>query len=81
MTARWHDRINPALFVRLGVGVIFLLEVPLLLQKGFWAMEADARTDYAMFMGLLFLLLSDRSSWPSHLRQVSASKVSTANRS
>jgi putative oxidoreductase len=136
MTARWLDRVNPTLAVRLGVGVIFLLEgikkflfpddwgvgrfikigipaphvmapfvgtveaicggliivglltqlaaiplliditvaflttkVPLLLQKGFWAMEADARTDYAMFMGLLFLLLSNRSAGPSGARQ------------
>ena len=38
-------------------------KVPLLLQKGFWAMEADARTDYAMFTGLLFLIFAGGGRW------------------
>lgn len=32
-------------------------KVPLLVRSGFWPMEAEARTDYAMFMGLIFLLI------------------------
>jgi uncharacterized membrane protein YphA (DoxX/SURF4 family) len=33
-------------------------KVPLLLQKGFWAAAHEARTDYAMFLGLCFLILA-----------------------
>jgi len=32
-------------------------KIPLLLRSGFWPMEAEARTDYAMLLGLLFLLI------------------------
>ena len=32
-------------------------KVPLLLKSGFWAMAHEARTDYAMLLGLIFLLL------------------------
>ena len=32
-------------------------KIPLLLRGGFWPMEAEARTDYAMLLGLLFLLI------------------------
>jgi putative oxidoreductase len=31
-------------------------KVPMLLNKGFWAAAHEARTDYAMFLGLVFLL-------------------------
>ena len=30
----------------------------MLVKNGFWAMAHDARTDYAMMMGLIFLLLA-----------------------
>ena len=32
-------------------------KVPILHQNGFWKMEDPSRTDYAMFMGLFFLLI------------------------
>ena len=32
-------------------------KVPILMKSGFWPMEAEARTDYAMLLGLLFLLI------------------------
>jgi putative oxidoreductase len=32
-------------------------KIPLLLRTGFWPMEAEARTDYAMLLGLIFLLM------------------------
>jgi uncharacterized membrane protein YphA (DoxX/SURF4 family) len=32
-------------------------KIPILLKSGFWPMEAEARTDYSMLMGLLFLFL------------------------
>ena len=54
--------------LRTGVAAIPLLavictaiattKIPILLKSGFWPMEAEARTDYAMLMGLIFLLLA-----------------------
>ncbi len=38
-------------------------KVPILLEKGFWPMEAEARTDVAMLLGLLFLLAAGAGSW------------------
>lgn len=32
-------------------------EIPILLKNGFWPMEAEGRTDYSMFLGLIFPLL------------------------
>jgi uncharacterized membrane protein YphA (DoxX/SURF4 family) len=32
-------------------------KVPMLFQKGLWAAVHEARTDYAMLLGLLFLIL------------------------
>lgn len=32
-------------------------KIPLLFHSGFWPMEAEARTDYAMLLGLIFLLI------------------------
>src|SRR5690606_12751032 len=40
-------------------------KVPILLQSGFWKMAHDSRTDFAMTLGSLFLLLvwAGRISW------------------
>jgi putative oxidoreductase len=38
-------------------------EIPLLLKSGFWAMAHEARVDYAMLLGLLFLLLTGAGVW------------------
>jgi putative oxidoreductase len=42
-------------------------KLPMLFAKGFWATAHEARTDWAMFLGLLFLLLAG-----SGLRSVDA---------
>jgi uncharacterized membrane protein YphA (DoxX/SURF4 family) len=42
---------------------ILTTKLPILLAKGFWPMEAEARTDYAMLMGLLFLLIVGAGRW------------------
>jgi putative oxidoreductase len=34
---------------------ILMTKVPILLKQGFWAAAHESRTDYAMFLGLLFL--------------------------
>jgi putative oxidoreductase len=33
-------------------------KIPVLVKSGFWAMAHEARTDYAMLLGCLFLLLT-----------------------
>lgn len=33
-------------------------KIPILMANGFWAMAHEARTDYSMLLGLLFLLVS-----------------------
>jgi putative oxidoreductase len=38
-------------------------KIPILLRSGFWPMEAEARTDYSMLMGSLFLILAGAGSW------------------
>jgi putative oxidoreductase len=37
---------------------IVTTKFPILLKSGFWPMEAEARTDYSMLMGLIFLILA-----------------------
>ena len=37
--------------------------LPQLSRYGFWSMASEARTDYAMLMGLLFLLIAGGGPW------------------
>jgi putative oxidoreductase len=38
-------------------------KVPILLKSGFWAAVHEARTDYCMLLGLVFLLIVGAGSW------------------
>jgi uncharacterized membrane protein YphA (DoxX/SURF4 family) len=38
-------------------------KIPILLEKGFWAMTHEARTDWAMLLGSLFLLAVGAGRW------------------
>jgi len=38
-------------------------KVPILLKSGFWPMEAEARTDCSMLLGLIFLLVVGAGRW------------------
>jgi putative oxidoreductase len=38
-------------------------KVPLLQEKGFWAMAHEARTDWSMLLGSLFLLIAGAGPW------------------
>lgn len=42
---------------------IWTTKVPILLKSGFWPMEAEARTDYSMLLGLIFLLIVGAGPW------------------
>jgi uncharacterized membrane protein YphA (DoxX/SURF4 family) len=39
------------------VVAIATTKIPILLEEGFWRMAHEARTDYAMLLGLVFLVL------------------------
>ena len=38
-------------------------KIPMLLDKGFWAMAHEARTDWSMLLGCLFLLVAGAGRW------------------
>ncbi|RPI07109.1 MAG: DoxX family protein [Ignavibacteriae bacterium] len=38
-------------------------KIPLLLEKGFWAMAHEARTDWCMILGLIFLFIVGSGRW------------------
>jgi putative oxidoreductase len=38
-------------------------KIPIFLKSGFWSMAHEARTDWAMLMGLIFLLLAGAGKW------------------
>jgi putative oxidoreductase len=43
-------------------------KVPILLKSGFWAMAHEARTDFSMLLGLIFLLCVGAGSWSVYSR-------------
>ena len=38
-------------------------KIPILLESGFWKMAHESRTDFAMLMGSIFLLINGAGSW------------------
>lgn len=38
-------------------------KVPILFEKGFWAMAHEARTDWSMLLGAMFLLIAGAGRW------------------
>ncbi len=48
--------------ILLGHG-FWLFNLPELKRYGFWSMAHEARTDYCMLMGLIFLLIIGAGSW------------------
>ena len=38
-------------------------KIPILLKSGFWPMEAEARADYSMLLGLIFLAVAGSGCW------------------
>jgi uncharacterized membrane protein YphA (DoxX/SURF4 family) len=50
------------LLVDIAVAII-ATKIPILVERGFFAMEDRARTDYAMLMSLVFLLLVGAGQW------------------
>ena len=52
-------------------------KIPIFLKSGFWPMEAEARTDYSMLLGLLFLLLVGAGAWSVDSMLISAKQPRT----
>jgi putative oxidoreductase len=53
-----------ALLLAINISVaIATTKIPILLARGFWAMEDPARTDYSMLLSLLFLLIVGGGAW------------------
>jgi putative oxidoreductase len=58
------------LFTRLGAVLLLVdiavaiatTKIPMLVSKGFWATAHEARTDWSMFVGLIFLLVAGPGS-------------------
>jgi uncharacterized membrane protein YphA (DoxX/SURF4 family) len=50
------------LTISMSVAII-TTKIPILLEKGFWAMAHEARTDWAMILGLIFLLIVGSGHW------------------
>ena len=42
---------------------IFTTKIPILVEKGFWAMAHEARTDWSMILGLFFILIVGSGQW------------------
>src|SRR5438128_4787373 len=45
------------------VVAIWTTKIPILLQDGFWKMAHEARTDWAMLLGSIFLLVVGAGAW------------------
>lgn len=43
-------------------------KIPLLIKNGFWAMAHEARVDYAMLLGSIFLLIVGAGAWSIDMR-------------
>ena len=53
-------------------------KVPILLNEGFWKMAHEARTDYAMLLGSVFLLVVGAGQWSLDARFVLTADRRTA---
>jgi putative oxidoreductase len=50
------------LLINISVAVL-TTKLPMLLNNGFWKMAHEARTDFSMLLGLLFLLIVGGGQW------------------
>lgn len=58
----WLREACVPLLVVIGVA-IWTTKIPMLHHPGVWAMLHEARTDFSMVLGLLFLLIAGKGSW------------------
>lgn len=58
---------------------VYSTKIPILLEKGFWAMAHEARTDWSMLLGALVLLIVGAGRWS--LDALLAKRVKQGNQS
>jgi putative oxidoreductase len=61
------------LIINISVAILST-KIPILSKSGFWPMEAEARTDYSMLLGLIFLLIVGAGPWSLDARLSGTSK-------
>jgi putative oxidoreductase len=59
---------------------ILTTKIPILTHQGFWAMAHEARTDWSMLLGSLFLLIVGAGSWSLDARLAQAAGGAAAAR-
>ena len=47
---------------------LYTTKIPILHDKGFWSMAHEARTDYCMLLGSIFLLIVGAGAWSLDVR-------------
>ena len=56
---------------------IYSTKLPILMSNGFWKMAHEARTDYSMLLGCLFLLIVGAGKWSLDARRGSTARAGT----
>jgi putative oxidoreductase len=59
----WRTRLAAVPLVVDMIVAIAATKIPILLKSGFWAAAHEARTDYCMLLGLVFLLIAGAGPW------------------
>jgi putative oxidoreductase len=63
MLAGFLTRLAAVPLVTIMLVALASTKVPILLNKGFWTMAHEARTDWSMLLGSLFLLIVGAGRW------------------
>jgi putative oxidoreductase len=58
-----YTRLAALLLIINMLVAILTTKIPILLEKGFWAMAHEARVDWSMIVGSLFLLIVGSGRW------------------
>jgi uncharacterized membrane protein YphA (DoxX/SURF4 family) len=56
-------RLAAAPLITIMLVALTTTKVPVLVNKGFWAMAHEARTDWSMLLGSIFLLIAGAGAW------------------
>lgn len=59
----WFTRLAAIPMIIDMVVAISSTKIPILMHTGFWAMAHEARTDFSMLLGSVFLVLTGGGSW------------------
>jgi putative oxidoreductase len=54
--------VSVPLLIIISVAIV-TTKLPMLVDQGFWAMAHEARTDWCMFLGAIFLIIAGAGAW------------------